>query len=232
MECWQYLINNKVIIKAKFCTFHFILHYRKYSNILPNNWKQWEYQNRMHQGLNFSFFSMCVLNMWCDICINLWVQTQEGIIRQFQLPVSWKFYKSSFNATQKHLSTSKRFQLIGQANTVIPKRNINMNAIFVSLLLTMAFAAAPTNSKDTRDRRQTQQQCVQIFQEKDILIQSITAKIITSCTESCSSYCASLLNSLNSEIGCCLESYGDSTEQAYINMRLQYCDIPRPELCN
>ena len=107
-----------------------------------------------------------------------------------------------------------------------------MNAIFVSLLLAMVFAAAPTNSKDIRDRRQTQQQCAQIIQEKEILIKTTTAKIITSCTESCPSSCASLLNSLNSEIGCCLESYGDSTEQAYLNMRLQYCDIPQPELCN
>ena len=140
------------------------------------------------------------------------------------------FYKSSFNATQKHLTTSKRFQLtqrklkIGQANTVSPKRNINMNAIFVSLLLAMAFAAAPT--------KQTRQQCEQIIQEKAIMIMSTYGRIKRTCTESCSSSCASLLNSLKSDVGCCLESYGESTDQDYINMRLQYCDIPRPELCN
>ena len=107
-----------------------------------------------------------------------------------------------------------------------------MNVIFVSLLLAMAFAAATTNSKDTRDRRQTRQQCAQIIQEKAIVLMSTYERIESTCTESCSLSCASLLNSLKNDVGCCLESYGESTEQANINMYLQYCDIPRPGLCS
>ena len=133
---------------------------------------------------------MCVIS---DITLTLISECRPRKV----LSNSFKFLSHEISikvATQKHLTTSKRFQLTQRKRNISSsdqycqpqtKWNINMNTVFVSLVLTMVLAAAPTNSKDTRDRRQTRQQCEKIVGEKTTMIINTISGIMTSCTESC-----------------------------------------------
>ena len=108
-----------------------------------------------------------------------------------------------------------------------------MKAVFFSLLLAVIFAVAPTNTENIRDPRQTQTQCGQMLLDKQAMILNTLDKVTTTCTTtSCSSTCRSLLNTLKSDIGCCFESYGDSTARKALSSLLEICDISPPGRCN
>ena len=104
-----------------------------------------------------------------------------------------------------------------------------MKAVLFSLLLAVIFAVAPTNTEDIRVRRQTETQCEQMLRDKETMILNTFNEVTSACAISCSSNCRSLLNSLKRDIGCCLESYGDSSG---LNTLLGICDISTPGRCN
>ena len=94
--------------------------------------------------------------------------------------------------------------------------------LFSLLLLVVIFAVTPANTEDTDE---TLTQCQQMLRDKEIMIFNIIKEASSTCVVSCSSTCKSLLNNLKSDIGCCLESYGDSDS---VDTLLEFCDIPPP----
>ena len=107
-----------------------------------------------------------------------------------------------------------------------------MKAVFFSLLLAVILAVAPTNAEYIRDPRQTLTQCEQMILDKEVLIVSTVREISSACTVGCSSTCISLLNTLKNEIGCCLESYGNSADRSTVDTALRICGISPPGRCN
>ena len=107
-----------------------------------------------------------------------------------------------------------------------------MKVVLFSLLFAVIFAVAPTNTKDFRDPRQTRTQCEQMIQDKEVMIGITISEIDSTCTASCSSTCTSLLNTFKNEIGCCLESYGDSAVRNSVDRALGICGISPPGRCN
>ena len=108
-----------------------------------------------------------------------------------------------------------------------------MKAVVFSLLLAVILAIAPTNTEDIRDPRQTRTQCEQMLLDKEVMIINTANEISSTCTTgSCSSTCTSLLNTFKNEIGCCLESYGNSTIRNYVDIALLFCGISPPGRCN
>ena len=107
-----------------------------------------------------------------------------------------------------------------------------MKAVIFSLLLAVILAVAPTNTEDIRYPRQTLTQCEQMIQDKEVLIRNTANETTSTCTASCSSTCISLLTTFKNEIGCCLESYGDSATRSYVDTALRICGISPPGRCN
>ena len=105
-----------------------------------------------------------------------------------------------------------------------------MKAVVFSLLAVI-LAVAPTNTEDIRDPRQTRTQCVQMIEDKEVMIDNTISEIYSACN-SCSSTCTSLLNTFKNEIGCCLESYGNSAARSYVDRALELCGISPPGRCN
>ena len=112
-----------------------------------------------------------------------------------------------------------------------------MKAVLFSLLLAVILAVAPTNTEDIRDPRQTRTQCERMIEDKEEMIRDTWSEIASTCTTvSCSSTCKSLLNAFKNEIGCCLESYGDSygyrAFRIYVDGVFEFCGISPPGRCN
>ena len=107
-----------------------------------------------------------------------------------------------------------------------------MKAVVFSLLLAVILAVAPTNAEYIRDPRQTLTQCEQMILDKEVLIVNTVREISSACTVGCSSTCTSLLNTLKNEIGCCLESYGNSADSSSVDRALGICGISPPGRCN
>ena len=107
-----------------------------------------------------------------------------------------------------------------------------MKAVLFSLLLAVILAVAPTNTEDIRDPRQTRTQCEQMIEDKEEMIRDTGNEIASICTVSCSPTCTSLLNAFKNEIGCCLESYGDSALRIYVDRAFEFCGISPPGRCN
>ena len=101
-----------------------------------------------------------------------------------------------------------------------------MKAVLFSLLLAVIFAVTPAN---TEDKEETLTQCQQMLRDKEVMIFNIIKEASSTCVVSCSSTCKSLLNNLKSDIGCCLESYGDGDS---VDTLLEFCDIPPPPRCS
>ena len=107
-----------------------------------------------------------------------------------------------------------------------------MKAVLFSLLLAVIFAVTPTNTEDIRDPRQTQTQCEQMLLNNQAMILDTLQEVTTTCTTGCSSTCRSVLNNLRRDIGCCFESYGDSSARSGLSTLLGLCDIPTPGPCS